>query len=152
MVFPTGINAVTPILGHTSDSLEELVKNRDTQLPPPPTNQPSVPWVRWGHHCFKENPSGDWIGVAATFVNLCSKSTSEGLCSLRCGFKAFGPKPDSMKPGSRTDNGSEEPAFQLHSPLYHTHGSVFSLGSSSDLREDFPCALSYAKISREYKG
>ena len=61
MVFPNGFNSVTPILGHTSDSLEELVKNRDTQLPPPPSYQPSVPWVSWGHHCFKENPSGDWI-------------------------------------------------------------------------------------------
>ena len=48
--------------------------------------------------------------------------------------KLLGLNLTAWKPGSRTDNVSEKPAFQLHSPPNHTHGSVFSIGSSGDLR------------------
>lgn len=53
--------------------------------------------------------------------------------------KLLGLNLTAWKPGSRTDNVSEEPAFQLHSPPHRTHGSVFSLGSSGDLRGYSTC-------------
>lgn len=59
----------------------------------PPAINPLFPGWGEGITVLRKTPPGDWIGVAATFVNLCSKSMSEGLCSLRCGFKAFGSKP-----------------------------------------------------------
>lgn len=134
MVPPNGFNSVTPILGHTSDSLEELVKNRHQATP---STQLPVLWspVRGeGISDFWESSLGDRILEAANCGSVYSRSVSEGPC----GLKALGPESDILKPGFRTDNISEEPTFS------DSLASVFismnlSLGSSSDLRQDSLC-------------